>query len=312
MKRIAAALALLLAGAGIASAQDQSFQSGAHPAGMVDVSGGAPSTIPRFSDADTITAGQCSDDGTNDISCPGIIDSDLTASRGLCVSGTKALESCAAGTSVQVSHGNASGQPTWGPVVSADMNITPTSCTNQFVTAVSAGGVGTCTTDTLASAQHANQGTTADLLIGNAAGNPSWGKAALATMVSGILSKANGGFGYAPATISSCSSTNLGTGGSPGCAVVSGNEHFAVLRITTGSSGAGTVGLLTINLGQTLPSAGGCFVLLSNSSTTWGAAATAKGNGTSATAPTVGWFNNGVALANSSSYDFWVFCNTPT
>ncbi len=35
-------------------------------------------------------------------------------------------------------------------------------------------GVGTCTTNTLAGAQHANQGTTTTLLHGNAAGNPSW------------------------------------------------------------------------------------------------------------------------------------------
>jgi hypothetical protein len=79
------------------------------------------------------------------------------------------------GTTTTVLHGNAAGHPAFGPVVSADMNITTTGCTNQFVTAISAGGVGTCTTDTLASAQHANQGTTTTVLHGAAAGNPSFG-----------------------------------------------------------------------------------------------------------------------------------------
>lgn len=79
------------------------------------------------------------------------------------------------GTSTTVLHGAAAGDPTFGAIVSADLNITTTSCTNQFITAISATGVGTCTTDTLASAQHANQGTTTTLLHGNAAGNPAFG-----------------------------------------------------------------------------------------------------------------------------------------
>jgi hypothetical protein len=45
-------------------------------------------------------------------------------------------------------------------------------CTNQFVT--SNGTAYSCVTDTLASAQHANQGTTTTVLHGNAAGNPSF------------------------------------------------------------------------------------------------------------------------------------------
>jgi hypothetical protein len=68
----------------------------------------------------------------------------------------------------------------WGKVTSSHLNITTTSCTNQFLTAISATGTGTCTTDTLASAQHANQGTTTQVLHGNAAGNPSWGSVAYA------------------------------------------------------------------------------------------------------------------------------------
>lgn len=60
-------------------------------------------------------------------------------------------------------------------VVSADLNITTSTCTNQFLTAISATAIGTCTTDTLASAQHANQGTTTTVLHGNGSGNPAFG-----------------------------------------------------------------------------------------------------------------------------------------
>lgn len=49
-------------------------------------------------------------------------------------------------------------------------------CTNQFVTALVGGSAPTCTTDVLASAYHANQGTATTVLHGNAAGNPSWGQ----------------------------------------------------------------------------------------------------------------------------------------
>ena len=99
------------------------------------------------------------------------------------------------------------------------------SCSNQFVTALNTGAAPTCSTDLLASAQHANQGTATTLLHGNAAGNPSWagvsltadaaanqgtattvlhgngagqpsfGAVALTTDVSGVLPPANGGTG---------------------------------------------------------------------------------------------------------------------
>ncbi len=49
------------------------------------------------------------------------------------------------GTTTTLLHGNASGAPTFAAVVSGDMNITTTSCTRQFVTAISSGGVGSCT-----------------------------------------------------------------------------------------------------------------------------------------------------------------------
>lgn len=48
------------------------------------------------------------------------------------------------GTTTTVLHGNAAGNPSFGSVVSADLNITTTSCTNQVVTAISATASGTC------------------------------------------------------------------------------------------------------------------------------------------------------------------------
>jgi len=66
-----------------------------------------------------------------------------------------------------------------------------TACTNQFMTALSASGVETCTTATLASAQYANQGTTTTLLHGNASGNPTWAAVSLTADVTGNLPVGN-------------------------------------------------------------------------------------------------------------------------
>ena len=63
----------------------------------------------------------------------------LGGGAGVCPSPMASL-----GTTTTVLHGNAGGAPAFGAVVSADMNITATSCTNQFVNAISTGAVGTC------------------------------------------------------------------------------------------------------------------------------------------------------------------------
>lgn len=97
------------------------------------------------------------------------------------------------GTVTTVLHGNAASSPSYGPVVSADLNLTTTGCTNQFVTAISTGGIGTCSTDVLASAQHANQGTSTQVLHGNAAGNPAWGGVNMASDITGVTPFVNGG-----------------------------------------------------------------------------------------------------------------------
>lgn len=126
---------------------------------------------------------------TGALTCPTCTTSaaSLTANQLVIGSGSQGMQSLGSlGTTTTVLHGNAAGAPSFGAVVSADLNITTTSCTNQFVTAISAGGVGTCTTNVLASAQHANQGTTTTVLHGNASGNPSWGAVAISTDVSGL------------------------------------------------------------------------------------------------------------------------------
>jgi len=81
------------------------------------------------------------------------------------------------GTTTTLLHGNASGNPSWSSVSDSDLANAYSgtgSCTNQFITSLSRNASPTCTTDTLASAYHANQGTTTTVLHGNASGNPSW------------------------------------------------------------------------------------------------------------------------------------------
>lgn len=112
---------------------------------------------------------------TGNLTCPTCTTSAgaLTANQLVIGSGSQGMQSLGTlGTTTTLLHGNAAGAPTFGAVVSADLSITTTACTNQFVTAISAGAVGTCTTALLGSAQFANQGTTTTVLHGNAAGNP--------------------------------------------------------------------------------------------------------------------------------------------
>jgi hypothetical protein len=85
-----------------------------------------------------------------------------------------------------LSNTGTSNNPAWAQITSSGLNITTTSCTNQFVTAISAAAAGTCTTATLASAQFANQGTTTTVLHGNAAGNPSFAAVSISADVSGL------------------------------------------------------------------------------------------------------------------------------
>ncbi len=129
-------------------------------------------------------------------------------------------------------------------VVSADLNITTTTCTNQFLTALGATGLGTCTTDTLASAQHANQGTTTTLLHGNAGGNPSWTAVSLTADITGTLAAGNGGTGI----------TSLGTGVATALGTAVSGTGAICLASGSACSGGATnidVGTSTISSGTT-------------------------------------------------------------
>lgn len=70
----------------------------------------------------------------------------LGGGAGACPSAAASL-----GTTTTVLHGNAGGAPTFAAIVSADMNITATNCTNQLISAISTGGIGTCRTVVLTS-----------------------------------------------------------------------------------------------------------------------------------------------------------------
>ncbi len=77
--------------------------------------------------------------------------------------------------------------PAYRSLVNADFPDLAAAGTNTKVSFNSKGLVTTAVAAALASSDYANQGTTTTLLHGNAAGNPSWGKVALAADVSGTL-----------------------------------------------------------------------------------------------------------------------------
>lgn len=116
---------------------------------------------------------------------------------------------------------------------------TATTCSNQFVTAVSSLVAPTCTSDVLASAQHANQGTTTTVLHGAAAGNPAWGAVVLSTDVSGQLPIGSVG----SAGLTGTSPVAISAGGAISCATCvvasapgAGLAHFAGSTQTVTSS----------------------------------------------------------------------------
>lgn len=119
---------------------------------------------------------------------------------------------------------------------------TPTACTNQFVTGLTltrnAAPTSVCATDVLASAQHANQGTTVTVLHGNAAGNPSFG-----AVVQGDVS--GGGYVDLSSTQASIAGTKTFTGthnlsgtvNSTGPAFIVGGSASAVTPFDYGAKG---------------------------------------------------------------------------
>ncbi len=159
--------------------------------------------------------------------------------------------------------GGASANPSYAQLTSAGLNITTTTCTNQFLTAISSGGVGTCTTATLASAQFANQGTTTTLLIGNASGNLSWGAVNLSSMVTGQLPISSvGSSGLSGASPISINAAGVISVAGAAGEILAGATPAFTYTPTLGVSG--TQGTLAM-----FPASG-------NFTTTWGSAATAS------------------------------------
>lgn len=179
---------------------------------------------------------------------------------------------------------------------------TPTACSNQFVTsltlAADAAPTSTCTTATLASAQFANQGTTATLLHGNAAGNPTFGAVNLASEITGQLpigSVGSGGLtGASPITINSagaiaCAScvvnnaANSYTGG--------GLQNFGSDSLkTTGFYGSGVTPSWPLDIEQSV--AGDKVAVIQNSSATGSGLQIIPGNDSS---------NYALAIANAAN-----------
>lgn len=123
-----------------------------------------------------LTGGLTTDDGTNVRNYPHFLGSGATSATL-----SAGIVHVAAGTGYAA---------TSSAVVSADLNITTTTCTNQFLTAISATATGTCSTVTLAGAQFANQGTTTTVLHGNGAGNPSFGAIVAADITTATITAA--------------------------------------------------------------------------------------------------------------------------
>lgn len=205
------------------------------------------------------------------------------------------------GTGLQVLHGGGIGNPSWSAVnlsfpggdvtgtlaeINGGTGASTLTCTNQFLT--SNGTLYSCVTATLASAQFANQGTTSQVLIGNAAGNPSWG--VLPAAANNVQTNA--------------SLTGTGTAGSPlGINLTNANTWTVIQTFTP--SGAGTAVSAT---GGSSSGVAGVFTGGSPNGQAITATGTGTGNGGTVTggSPAAG-SNGGVGLVvnagttNSSS-----------
>lgn len=126
----------------------------------------------------------------------------LGGGAGVCPSSMGSL-----GTTTTVLHGNAGGAPTFGAVVSADLSITATNCTNQFVSAISTGGVGTCSTVSIG--QVGGLGTGVATMLGNAVSAAS---GPTTTIASGTAALGTGAISSATcATVVTATATNAAT-----------------------------------------------------------------------------------------------------
>jgi len=111
---------------------------------------------------------------------------------------TTAMASTAAGTSVQVLHGNASGAPTWGSVsLTADVSgVLPVARGGTNISSYTIGDIIYASTAGVLSSL-ADVATGNAIISGGVGAAPSYGKIGLTTHVSGTLGVGNGGTGQA-------------------------------------------------------------------------------------------------------------------
>jgi hypothetical protein len=117
---------------------------------------------------------------------------------------------------------------------------------------------------------------------------------------------------YLPIPMPTLSATGLGAGGSPGVALVAGSDQQnGAVRLTTGASGVGSSGTVTISMAD-----GGAPSLLTPSFSLaagtggWPATTSLVVTSVSRTDVQVTWNTNGAALAASATYDL-VYNLTP-
>jgi hypothetical protein len=158
------------------------------------------------------------------------------------------MASTAAGTSVQVLHGNASGSPTWGSVsLTADVSgILPVANGGTNISSYTTGDIIYASTAGVLSPL-ADVATGNAIISGGVGAAPSYGKIGLTTHVDGVLPAANGGTGLIGslvqygivygATTTNMASTTAGTSTQVLHGNASGAPTFGAVSLTADVSG---------------------------------------------------------------------------
>lgn len=171
----------------------------------------------------------------------------------------------ALGTTTAVLHGNASGPPSFGAVVSADLNITATACgAGQFVSAISSGAIGTCGVPAGGGDVLASGALTSNAIIAGAGGT-----SVKAVVITGLV-KGNGASAPAAYTGTTCANPtyvqSIDANGVATCNTPAGSgdvshpagalsANFAILGDTAGQIKAVSITGYYKGAGASLPTA---------------------------------------------------------